>query len=76
MRRLQTLTATSWPLFTAFRVKVRASWTIVVLPAFFAWSFAKWLPIWEALGWGAAWTIANPGRGPHDRIAGTWVVAR
>ena len=25
---------------------------------------------------GAAWTIANPGRGPHDRIAGTWVVAR
>ena len=25
---------------------------------------------------GAAWTIANPGRGPHDRIAGTWVVPR
>jgi eukaryotic-like serine/threonine-protein kinase len=25
---------------------------------------------------GVAWTIANPGRGPHDRIAGTWVVAR
>jgi hypothetical protein len=25
---------------------------------------------------GAAWTIAVPGRGPHDRIAGTWVVAR
>ena len=25
---------------------------------------------------GAAWTIANPARGPHDRIAGTWVVAR
>ena len=25
---------------------------------------------------GAAWTIANPGRGPHDRVAGTWVVAR
>jgi len=23
---------------------------------------------------GAAWTIANPGRGPHDRVAGTWVV--
>jgi hypothetical protein len=23
---------------------------------------------------GVAWTIANPGRGPHDRIAGTWVV--
>lgn len=25
---------------------------------------------------GAAWTIANPRRGPHDRIAGTWVVPR
>jgi hypothetical protein len=25
---------------------------------------------------GAAWTIANPGRGPHDRIVGTWVVPR
>jgi hypothetical protein len=25
---------------------------------------------------GAAWTIASPGRGPHDRIAGTWVVPR
>ena len=23
---------------------------------------------------GAAWTIAVPGRGPHDRVAGTWVV--
>lgn len=25
---------------------------------------------------GAVWTIAAPGRGPHDRIAGTWVVPR
>jgi eukaryotic-like serine/threonine-protein kinase len=25
---------------------------------------------------GAVYSIANPGRGPHDRIAGTWVVAR
>jgi hypothetical protein len=25
---------------------------------------------------GVAWTIAVPGRGPHDRIAGTWVVPR
>ena len=25
---------------------------------------------------GAVWTIANPGRGPHDRVAGTWVVPR
>jgi uncharacterized RDD family membrane protein YckC len=25
---------------------------------------------------GVAWTIASPERGPHDRIAGTWVVPR
>jgi hypothetical protein len=25
---------------------------------------------------GVAWTIASPGRGPHDHIAGTWVVPR
>jgi eukaryotic-like serine/threonine-protein kinase len=25
---------------------------------------------------GAVWTIAVPGRGPHDRLAGTWVVPR
>jgi hypothetical protein len=25
---------------------------------------------------GVAWTTAVPGRGPHDRIAGTWVVPR
>jgi hypothetical protein len=25
---------------------------------------------------GVAWTLASPGRGPHDRIAGTWVVPR
>ncbi len=25
---------------------------------------------------GVAWTIASPGRGPHDRTAGTWVVPR
>jgi hypothetical protein len=25
---------------------------------------------------GAGWTIAVPGRGPHDRVAGTWVVPR
>jgi hypothetical protein len=25
---------------------------------------------------GFAWTVASPGRGPHDRIAGTWVVPR
>jgi hypothetical protein len=25
---------------------------------------------------GAGWTIAVPGRGLHDRVAGTWVVPR
>jgi hypothetical protein len=25
---------------------------------------------------GAVWTLAVPGRGPHDRVAGTWVVPR
>jgi hypothetical protein len=25
---------------------------------------------------GVVWTLASPGRGPHDRIAGTWVVPR
>ncbi len=25
---------------------------------------------------GVAWTIASPGRGPHDHMAGTWVVPR
>jgi hypothetical protein len=30
--------------------------------------------LWVAAG--VAWTIASPGRGPHDRIAGTWVVPR
>jgi hypothetical protein len=29
-----------------------------------------------AMAAGALWTIAVPGRGPHDRIAGTWVVPR
>jgi hypothetical protein len=28
------------------------------------------------LGAGAIWTIARPTRGPHDRLAGTWVVPR
>jgi hypothetical protein len=30
--------------------------------------------MWMAAG--AAWTIVAPGRGPHDRVAGTWVVPR
>ena len=29
-----------------------------------------------ALGIGAAWAIARPERGLHDRMAGTWVVPR
>jgi hypothetical protein len=29
-----------------------------------------------AMAAGAVWTIAVPGRGPHDCIAGTWVVPR
>jgi eukaryotic-like serine/threonine-protein kinase len=29
-----------------------------------------------ALAIGAAWTIARPNRGPHDRLTGTWVVPR
>ena len=29
-----------------------------------------------SMGAGAVWTIAVPGRGPHDCIAGTWVVPR
>jgi Zn-dependent protease len=52
------LAQTSWPLFRAFRVDVRASWTIAVMPLFFAWGFAKWLPLGEAFAWGAAWTAA------------------
>jgi hypothetical protein len=29
-----------------------------------------------AMAAGALWSIADPARGPHDRIAGTWVVPR
>jgi hypothetical protein len=25
---------------------------------------------------GVSWTIAVPGRGPHDRLVGTWVAQR
>jgi hypothetical protein len=28
------------------------------------------------LGVGACWTVVRPWRGPHDRVAGTWVVPR
>jgi Zn-dependent protease len=49
---------TSWPLFRAFRVNVRVSWTIVIIPLFFVWAFAKWMPVGEAFAWGVAWTLA------------------
>jgi Zn-dependent protease len=49
----------SWPLFRAFRVDVRVSWTIVIWPLLIALPMFKWLPAGEALGWGAAWTVAN-----------------
>jgi hypothetical protein len=29
-----------------------------------------------ALGAGLAWTLASGARGPHDRLAGTWVIPR
>ena len=54
-----------------------------------AWSpkISGWLPTPASMPWGSAlaaaalvtgaiWTIARPGRGPHDRITGTWVVPR
>ena len=55
---LMRLLNTSWPLFRAFRVDVRASWTIVIWPLLIALPMFKWLPPAEALGWGAAWTLA------------------
>jgi uncharacterized RDD family membrane protein YckC len=38
-----------------------------------------WLAVGLALGalaTGAIWTVLHPTRGPHDRLLGTWVVAR
>ena len=55
---LMRLLNTSWPLFRAFRVNVRVSWTIVIWPLLVALPMFKWLPVPEALGWGAAWTLA------------------
>lgn len=49
---------TSWPVFRAFRVDVRVSWTIVLIPLFFAWTFSKWMPGAEAFAWGAGFTLA------------------
>jgi Zn-dependent protease len=46
-------------------VNVRVSWTIVLWPLFFTWTFAKFLPPAEAFGWGAALTVGL--------FATTWV---
>jgi Zn-dependent protease len=54
---LRRLLSTTWPLFRAFRVDVRVSWTIAIWPLFFTFGFAKWMSLGEALLWGAAWTI-------------------
>jgi Zn-dependent protease len=48
----------SWPVFRAFRVTVRVGWTVVLWLALVVVTFAKWLPFPQALGWGAAWTLA------------------
>jgi Zn-dependent protease len=56
-RPLLRLLNTSWPLFRAFRVNVRVSWTILLIPLVFVIRFAKWLPVAEAVQWGAAWTL-------------------
>jgi len=56
------LSQTSWPLFRAFRVQVRAQLTIAVMPLFFAWEFGQWLPMREALAWALAGTSRSYAR--------------
>lgn len=56
--RLSRLLSTTWPLFRAFRVDVRVSWTIAIWPIFFTFGFSRWMPAGEALLWGGAWTLA------------------
>ncbi len=48
---------TTWPLFTAFRVRVRISWTIAIWPLFFLFGFTSWLPFEEALFWSVILTV-------------------
>lgn len=55
---LMRLLNASWPLFRAFRVDVRVSWTILVWPLLIAWPMFKWLPPGQALLWGSSWTLA------------------
>lgn len=53
----QRLMSTTWPLFRAFRVDVRVSWTVVLWPLFLALQFGRWMSAGEAILWGAVWTI-------------------
>ena len=48
---------TTWPLFRAFRVDVRVSWTIVLVPLVFAVPMLKWMPAPEAFAWAAGMTV-------------------
>ena len=40
---LRRLLNTTWPLFLAFGVDVRISWTVAIWPIFFAWGFTEWM---------------------------------
>lgn len=51
------LLSTTWPLFRAFRVDVRVSWTIAIWPLFFFLSFSRFLAAGPAFGWSIAWTV-------------------
>lgn len=57
---LMRLLNTSWPLFRAFRVDVRVSWTIVIWPLLFALMFGEggFLSPGEAVFWGIVMTVA------------------
>ncbi len=54
---LRRLLSTTWPLFRAFRVDVRASWTIAIWPVFFIWGYWSWMGPLGAIAWGLAWTL-------------------
>jgi len=56
---LTRLLNTSWPLFRAFRVDVRVSWTIVLIPLVFVLPMLKsdWMPAGEAFAWAGAMTF-------------------
>lgn len=55
---LQRLMGTTWPLFRAFRVDVRVSWTVLLWPLFLALQFGRWMSAGEAILWGSVWTAA------------------